>query len=156
MSHEYTLMAITTSGSNITAAGVLYLRQLAATCARPERHLDGALHELILVGELQNLPRLLCRVTTRGTRTHSLFARLSDAMLLLRLAWWPLIVPRGYLSMWREGETMHTMLAGGPLVVGHYVVHAQQLRLFARDVQRLLDSAWREGRSLARGRRKSE
>lgn len=125
----------------ITAAGVLYLRQLAAACARPERHLDGSLHELILAGELQNLPRMLCRVTTRGTRSHTICTRLSDAMLLLRLAWWPLIVPRGYYGMWREGEPLHAMLAGAPLVVGHYVVYAQQLRLFARDLQKLLGAA---------------
>lgn len=122
----------------VTAGGMIYMRCLAASCAQP-LVIDLIKHEIVLVGECQNVPRMMLRVMRRGSLSHAVVSSASDAMLILRLLWWPLIVPKGLWALWLVGQPA-VFCAALPLVLGHFVVYAQQLKLFQRDVERLWDS----------------
>lgn len=50
-----------------------------------------------------------------------------------------MIPVHNYYHMWKARDYL-VMYLSSPLVVGHYVVYAQQWRLFRKDVQRIAAS----------------
>lgn len=121
----------------VTMSGILYLRLLSQTMMNRPFLLDCIKHELVLFGECQNMPRMAMRIMQRGTLQYTAVSHLSDVLLLIRLLWWPFIPIHNYYNVWAAGESTSVLLLGLPLIVGHYIVYAQQWRLFRKDVQRI-------------------
>jgi len=130
----------------ITGGGMLFMRLVARNVVRQPELIDFSKHELVLAGELQNLPRMLTRILSRGTMTHTLTSHVSDVLLVLRLLWWPLIPFRwimGVIASNANGVTGVEILTALLPIIGHFVVYAQQIKLFRRDVERLVGATKR-------------
>ena len=125
----------------VTAFFMLFMRLVAREVVRQPELVDFSRHELVLAGELQNLPRMLTRILTRGGTAHTLTSHVSDVLLVLRLLWWPLIPLRWVVKS--GGLTPVEMAVCVLPFIGHFVVYSQQLRLFRRDLVRLRDMSAR-------------
>ncbi|KAL1495867.1 hypothetical protein AB1Y20_014511 [Prymnesium parvum] len=123
----------------VTVSGILYLRLLAQNVAQRPFLIDCVKHEVVLFGECQNIPRMAMRIMRRGTPWYTATSHFSDALLILRLLYWPIIPIRNSYIMWLAGDTLVISLSV-PLFIGHYIVYAQQWRLFRKDVQRIAAS----------------
>lgn len=72
----------------LTMSGILYLRVMAQKAAKQPFLVDCIKHELVLFGEFQNMPRMAMRIMQRGTTLYRAVSHLSDALLIVRCAWW--------------------------------------------------------------------
>lgn len=95
-------------------------------------------HEIILCGELQNLPRMVLRLLKRETRAYSFVRLVSDFLLVTRFLIWPLLPVQYYTMVYNNNTASHFQLvASVPLVFIHFVIYSQQFVLFRRDIARL-------------------
>eukprot|EP01065_Artemidia_motanka_P006309 TRINITY_DN13108_c0_g1_i1.p1 TRINITY_DN13108_c0_g1~~TRINITY_DN13108_c0_g1_i1.p1 ORF type:complete len:243 (+),score=55.88 TRINITY_DN13108_c0_g1_i1:45-731(+) len=128
-----------------SAAAVLALAVMQRSQATPEASaaLVHIKHQLVACGEWQKLPRMLARVLRRGGWPHRVCQLVSDAMLIGRLLWWPLICPFGARAVVSIPALRAQAAAFAPFYAAHYLVYAVQLRLFRKDVVRLRGSCAR-------------
>eukprot|EP01062_Namystynia_karyoxenos_P081094 TRINITY_DN8849_c0_g1_i1.p1 TRINITY_DN8849_c0_g1~~TRINITY_DN8849_c0_g1_i1.p1 ORF type:complete len:217 (+),score=75.14 TRINITY_DN8849_c0_g1_i1:63-713(+) len=130
---------LTTAGA---VAGLRHL-QLVHQPSRPAAAaaLCSIKHQVIACGEWQNLPRMLARLLRRGTAAHSAVQAVSDALLVVRLIWWPLICPLGIRAVRADPTLRRYTLRFAPFYIAHYFVYLTQLRLFRKDITRLWSAA---------------
>ena len=126
---------------SLTAIFMLFMRWVPV-CPQFAHITMLSKHEVVLAGELQNLPRMLTRIMPRGSRAHTLTSHVSDVLLVIRLICWPLIPFRWIFVTHSAGcLSSREVIAAAVAFPGHFVVYLQQITLFQRDVVRLYGTA---------------